>query len=203
MKRFGWTIAAAAAVFASAAPAQFVSDAEPFVSAVRNGDGAKAMELLGRQPQVVNRHNDRGETALVVAISDRNDLWTNYLISKGADVNLATREGETPLIAASRIGLTEIAQLLLTRGAKVDGANRRGETPLIVAVNHRQLPMVKLLVASGADPDRRDSYAGYSAREYAARDTRSREILSVIETARATAKAANPASEKLEDFKLN
>lgn len=203
MSRAGWIIAAAAALCASAASAQFVTDAEPFVKAVRDSDGATAMELLNKQPQIVNRHNERGETALIVAISDRNDLWTQFLIGKGADVNLAARDGETPLIVAARLGITDTARLLLQVGAKVDAANKRGETPLIVAVNHRQLPMVKLLVAKGADPDRKDSYAGYSAREYAARDTRSREILNALEAPKASAKTGKPADEKLEDFKLN
>ena len=155
MGRLGWTIAFAAALSASVAPAQFVSDAEPFVEAVRDSDGGKAMALLGKQPQLVNRHNERGETPLVVAIANRNDLWAHYLLSKGADANLAQRDGETPLIAAARLGMTEMAQLLLKAGAKVNDANRRGETPLIVAVNYRQLPMVRLLMTRGRTPTTR------------------------------------------------
>ena len=53
-----------------------------------------------------------------------------------------------------------------------------GETPLIVAVQQRQPPIVKLLLAAGADPDKTDSAAGYSARDYAKRDSRAREICS-------------------------
>ena len=56
-----------------------------------------------------------------------------------------------------------------------------GETALIVAVQQRQVPIVKLLLAAGADPDQADSAAGYSARDYAKRDNRSREILKLIE----------------------
>jgi hypothetical protein len=40
--------------------------------------------------------------------------------------------------------------------------------------------MVRLLLNAGADPDRTDSAAGYSARDYATRDTRSRDILKLI-----------------------
>jgi ankyrin repeat protein len=65
-------------------------------------------------------------------------------------------------------------------GAKVDGANRMGETPLIVAVQQRQTPIVRQLLAAGADPDRTDTAAGYSARDYAQRDPRARDILKLI-----------------------
>jgi ankyrin repeat protein len=56
-----------------------------------------------------------------------------------------------------------------------------GETALIVAVQQRHTEIVKLLLAAGADPDRSDSAAGYSARDYAKRDTRSRDMLKLIE----------------------
>jgi ankyrin repeat protein len=56
-----------------------------------------------------------------------------------------------------------------------------GETPLIVAVQQRQASMVRVLLAAGANPDRPDSAAGLSARDYAARDGRSREIIQMIE----------------------
>jgi ankyrin repeat protein len=73
---------------------------------------------------------------------------------------------------------------LISRKAKVNLANRMGETPLIVAVQQRHLPIVRLLLAAGADPDEADTAAGYSARDYAKRDTRSRDILKLIETSK-------------------
>jgi hypothetical protein len=51
-----------------------------------------------------------------------------------------------------------------------------------VAVQQRQLPVVRLLLDAGADPDKPDSAAGLSARDYAKRDTRARQILQMIET---------------------
>jgi ankyrin repeat protein len=66
-------------------------------------------------------------------------------------------------------------------GAKVDAANRAGETALIVAVQHRQIPIVRDLLEAGADPDKTDSVAGYSARDYAKRDNRTPALLKLIE----------------------
>ena len=160
----------------------FGYDGDKFVAAVRERDGTKAMELLeSRGPVILDARDSKGDTGLIVAIADRNDLWTTFLLQQGADPNLAARNGDTPLIAAARIGFTEAATELIRRKAKVDAANRMNETALIIAVQGRHTPMVRLLLDAGADPDKTDSAAGYSARDYAKRDTRSRDILKLIE----------------------
>ena len=182
--------------------AQYVSDAEPFISAVRDSDGDKATELLSSRPTVVNSRNSKGETALNIAISRSDDRWTRFLIGKGANPNLQESNGDTPLIEAARVGFTDAIELLLQRGAKVDLANKMGETPLIVAVQQREVDAVKLLLVNGANPDKTDSAAGYSARDYAKRDTRTPQLLAAIETV-GKAKKAEPAKETdLDSFSL-
>ena len=198
MKRFALVALALAAVSAPLT-AQYVSDAEPFINAVRDRDGNKVTELIEARPTIVNTRNLKGETALIIAISRTDDLWTKFLLGKGASPSLANAAGDTPLIAAARVGYTEAIELLLALGAKVDVGNKMGETPLIVAVQQRQLEAVKLLLAKGADPDKKDSAAGYSARDYAKRDTRSRALLTAIESA---AKPKPAKTEDLDSFKL-
>jgi ankyrin repeat protein len=200
MKRFGWVVlAGAAAVLSAPVAAQYVSDVEPFIEAVRSRDGDKATQLVTDRPSVLNTRNIRGETALNIVLARSDDLWTRFLLGKGADPNFAASNGDTPLLVASRVGFTDAIELLLSLGAKVDAANKMGETPLIIAVQQRQLAAVKLLLAKGADPDRKDSAAGYSARDYAKRDTRNRDILAAIEAAGKPAKAK---SDDLDSFKL-
>jgi ankyrin repeat protein len=180
----------AMSLMAAPAAAQTLSSVD-FVSAVRDRDGDKAMEMLqSRGNQIINLRNDRGETALIVAIQRRDDTWTGFLLNQGADPNLAARNGETPLIAAARVGFMGALADLIRMNAKVDAANRMGETALIVAVQNRHREIVKVLLALGADPDKADSAAGYSARDYAKRDTRSRDLLKLIEAADAERKAA-------------
>ena len=177
---------------AAPAPAQISMSSGDFVAAVRDRDGDKAMELLqSRGSQIINLRNDRGETALIVAIQRRDDTWTGFLLNQGADPNLAARNGETPLIAAARVGYLGALADLIRLKAKVDAANHMGETPLIVAVQNRHAAIVKVLLALGADPDKADSAAGYSARDYAKRDSRTREMLKLIEAADAERKAAS------------
>lgn len=152
-----------------------------FVKAVRSGDGDKAMQAFqAGGPRIVDARDEKGDTALVAAISNNDDRFTAFLLQHGADPNLAGHEGETPLIAAARAGYTDAIGWLIGSGAKVDVANRRGETPLIIAVQQREPRIVKLLLQAGADPDKTDSVAGFSARDYATRDTRSREIQQMI-----------------------
>jgi len=198
MKRFA-LVALALAAASAPVGAQYISDAEPFINAVRDRDGNKVTELIEARPTIVNTRNLKGETALIIAISRTDDLWTKFLLGKGANPSLANATGDTPLIAAARVGYTEAIEILLALGAKVDVGNKMGETPLIVAVQQRQLEAVKLLLAKGADPDKKDSAAGYSARDYAKRDTRSRALLTAIES---VAKPKPAKTEDLDSFKL-
>jgi ankyrin repeat protein len=171
-----------ALLLAAPAGAQSGFDGQKFVQAVRDREGGEAMELLRlRGRTVVNARDEKGETALIVAISRRDEEWTGFLLGQGADPNLGARNGDTPLIAAARAGFRDAAEWLIEFGAKVDLDNKMGETPLIVAVQQRQASIVRLLLAAGANPDLTDSAAGLSARDYAKRDTRSREILKLIE----------------------
>ena len=162
-----------------------------FLSAVRDRDGAKANDLIGSNPPgILNTRDSDGNTPLLIAIGREDAEWTGFLLVKGADANLAGKGGDTPLILAARTGFTDAADWLLEVGAKVDAANRMGETALIVAVQQRDVQVVRRLLAAGADPDKTDSAAGLSARDYAQRDTRSRQILQLIEAKKPKPQAA-------------
>ena len=181
-----------AGIAATPAAGQFGSDSDRFITAVDARDGAAAIELLRARPTIVNARSGAGETALKIAIARRDDDWTLFLLSQGANPDAAARDGETPLIAAARIGYALGVSQLAAYKAKIDGTNRMGETALIVAVQQRHVPIVRMLLEAGADPDKADSAAGYSARDYARRDTRSREILRLIEMASAAKQKAEP-----------
>jgi ankyrin repeat protein len=180
------SFAAGAAILAGVAvpvgAQQLTSKSYDFVHAVEQRNGDKATELLNDNPRgIVNSRNGAGDTALIIAIERSDPDWTGFLIKQGADLNLGGHGGDTPLIAAARVGFEDAVEWLLSLGAKVDAPNRMGETPLIIAVQQRQPQIVRVLLNAGADPDKADSAAGYSARDYAKRDNRSRQILELIE----------------------
>lgn len=181
MKRRGLAAILAAGWILSAAQSLGL-DGQNFVRAVRDADNGKALDLLeSGGPSVINARDSKGDTALIVAVGKRDSSWTSFLLNNDADPNLANRDGDTPLIVAARIGYESAAEWLLAKGAKVDQPNRMGETPLIVAVHQRRPDLVKLFLSKGADPDKTDNAAGYSARDYAKRDTRTPELLRLIE----------------------
>jgi ankyrin repeat protein len=187
---FGFFLAAALA--ASPATAQsFTTAGADFVEAVKKSDGDKATQALSTHPPgIIDTKDHDGNTGLIIAINRSDEVWTGFLLNKGADPNLAGKSGDTPLIAAARVGFESAVEWLLGLGAKVDTANRMGETPLIIAVQQREVPVVRQLLSAGANPDRTDNAAGYSARDYASRDPRARDILKLLGDKKPKAAAA-------------
>ena len=167
-----------------------------FLKAVRDRDGAKAIDLLGSGGSTLinTRDLDSGDTALHIVVARRDMIWINFMLQHGADANIANRAGETPLMAAAQLGFVEGIQALVAGGARVNGTNSRGETALHIAVQRRDITAVRALVAARASADIQDNVAGLSARDYAARDPRAVAILSVInESGAAQAMGQGPA----------
>lgn len=177
----------------ASAPAQF-SDSYNFLKAVKDKDGNKVTELLqgaGASTMINTKDYDNGDGALHIVAKRRDDLWLRFLLGKGANPNIRDKEGNSPLLIASRIAFPEGVAALIAGKADVNLANARGETPLIISVQLRDVVSIRLLLAAGADPNKTDHIAGMSARDYAARDTRSAAILKLIDEA---AKATKPAA---------
>lgn len=187
--RAGLVLAVAAMAAPSMAQTGFGggSEGESFLEAIRKGDNAKALPFL-EEPggRVVNYKGYSGDTALHIVTRKREADWVGYLLKEGADPSIPDANGDTALHIAARIGFEQAADYMVSMRAKVDATNRRGETPLIVAVNHRQPRIVELLLKAGANPDKADHVAGFSARDYAKRDSRNPQILKLIENVKPT-----------------
>ena len=168
------------------------NNGESFLSAVRDADATKAMALAeGTGSTVVNYRGAKGEAAMHIATRRRDSNWIGFLAQHGADMNVGDDRGETPLLIAARLGWLEGTRLLMSIGAGVDRTNKLGETPLIVAVQARQPLVVRVLLENGANPDKRDSAAGYSARDYARRDARSGELVRMMDSVKSTKKSVS------------
>jgi uncharacterized protein len=190
----GLILPATTGVIAPAVQAQF-SDSYNFLKAVRDRKGEEAEKFLSEPGSVIinTRDNSTGETALHIVIQRRDSTWLGYLLQKGANPNLADKKGTTPLMLATQLGYVEGIDVLTRRKAQVDQSNRAGETALILAVQLRNPEAVRALLKAGANPDKTDSRAGYSARDYAKQDGRASEITAIIEDHGKADKAAKTA----------
>jgi len=184
--------ACALTLLATPAVAQLTSNnGQDFLDAVKKRDGDKAIQLIADHPTIIDTKNGDGDTGLIISIRATDADWTGFLLTKGADPNLAGGNGDTPLITAAKAGFDDAAGWLIGLGANVDATNKAGETALIIAVQQRDARLVKLLLEHGANPDRSDAVAGYSARDYANRDSRARDIQKLINDKKPKASTAS------------
>lgn len=167
----------AGVTLAAPVSAQLFSPGYQFLKAVKERDGDAVTKLLTTtNGSIVNsRDVASGETALHFATQRRDTLWVRFLTEKGANPNIADKNGVTPLQIASNLGFVDGVEVLLKAGADVDVTSSTGETPLIAAVLRRDHLMARLLLANGANADRADN-SGRSAREYAALDGSTRVV---------------------------
>ena len=124
---------------------------------------------------------DLGVQYVLDEVTARRDLtWMQFLIAKGANVNIRDFKGVTPLVVAVNTNFAEGVDLLVSKGAKIDDSNNAGETPLITAVHNRNVAMMRILLKAGADPDRADN-SGRSARDYALAEGKVNNLVAEIE----------------------
>lgn len=165
------------------------SDGESFLDAIRKGDNGKALPFMeDPSKRVVNYKGYDGDTALHIVTRKRELDWVGYLLKEGADPSIPDAKGDTPMHIAASIGFDQAMDYMISMGGRVDATNRRGETALIIAVQQRQPKIVEMLLKAGANPDKADHSAGYSARDYAKRDTRNPQILKLIESVKSSKK---------------
>ena len=178
--------AAMLAMLASPLAAQFQSDGYKFIKAVRDREGDVATQMLDEPGStIVNaREVTTGETALHAVVQRRDITWVRFLLQRGANPNLADKNGVYPIQIAAQLGFIEGVERLIKGGAEVDVYDVTGETPLISAVHRRDLKMIELLVEKGANPDRADN-SGRTARDYAALMGDRAGVLDAIEKAEA------------------
>jgi uncharacterized protein len=124
--------------------------------AVVKKDTTKIEQLLQLGVDINSQHPTSGTTVLMIASSYYYyDHIVEYLISKGADVNIKDSEGKTALLWASSNSI-ENAKILISNGAKVNEAAVDGMTPFLQAtlgVSSGKVPieMCELLRKNGAN----------------------------------------------------
>jgi len=93
----------------------------------------------------INRIEKRGNTEVV-----------DWLLDKGADVNLADDDGYTPLMLAAQYGHADVVKRLLKKGANAKARTKTGHTALTL-VWGTDGKVVPMLIKAGADPNARNN----------------------------------------------
>ncbi|CAB0038441.1 unnamed protein product [Trichogramma brassicae] len=110
----------------------------------------------------VNAQNKLGNTPLHLALESCNKEMTEWLLSRGADLNLANEEGLTPFhILCQNSGNGDIMEIWWThlevkneisQWVEVNAQDKLGNTPLHYALNDScDRYLIKLLLRNGAD----------------------------------------------------
>ncbi|MBK1886455.1 MULTISPECIES: ankyrin repeat domain-containing protein [unclassified Marinobacter] len=90
-------------------------------------------------------------TPLMAAVQAKADRVVWYLLSQGANSDLAESDQVTPLMVAAEQGDRRLTRLLLSAGAKVNATDLKGYTPVMRAAETGQLSVVKILLTAGAN----------------------------------------------------
>jgi len=143
--------------------------------AVIEKDTVKINQLLLSGIDINTQHKTTGTTVLMIASSYYYyDDMVQYLIYKGANVNLQDNDGKTALLWAASNSLPN-AEILVANGADVNIAANDGMTPFLqatlgVSSGKVTLEMCDLLRKKGADINAsltKNSAMGWNALHYA------------------------------------
>ena len=113
--------------------------------------------LIFTNPDAVDVYAEDGFTPLGLACYFGQFEVARYLVLKGADVNLPSKNGFNvyPIHSAAAGNYTDIVRMLLENGAYVNVKQQAGATPLHSAAQNGNLEMLILMLENGAEVNNR------------------------------------------------
>ena len=123
-----------------------------FLQAVSYGNLDKVKEMITSNPSIVNSQDGLGFSALHNLMCEEQFELLEYLIKKGADVNLKNNEGLSPIHLAC---YSENIRILLESGADIQSQDKQGDTPLhsLVKEGKEKIDVIEYLIKAGAKID--------------------------------------------------
>lgn len=109
--------------------------------------------------RVLDRRDNRGSTALCVAVDMGSTACAKRLLDEGADSNSADDEGMTPLLTALDEGHTSLAQMLVdVYNANPHHVDYAGWTAMHFSARHGTVEDIQMLLSWGVDAFTKDKY---------------------------------------------
>lgn len=90
-----------------------------------------------------------GNAPIHLAIKQDKLDMVNYLVSHGANKNIADGDGNTPLHLLIPKGDVERVRFLVMQGADVNARNKAGKTPYTICAEYNNAPMAQIIVDAG------------------------------------------------------
>lgn len=127
---------------------------------ILHAPAAAVREYLIHSGIDIERANEKGDTALVLAARRGEIEVVQVLIDPPVQANIHTRnlKGSNALIAAAMKGHTEICRLLLKYGADVNQTTDSNDTALSLAIWQNHTDVCLLLMHAGAHVDNVDKF---------------------------------------------
>jgi len=111
----------------------------------------KAKQIAKSDQLTINKTNNKGQTALMLAAIRTQEDVVRSILEAGAAPNMMDINGSTALIEAAYKGQPSLVELLLKYEAEIDLSNKNGWTPLFFAIKQNYYPVAKLLLRYGAN----------------------------------------------------
>ncbi|MGD9347880.1 MAG: ankyrin repeat domain-containing protein [Candidatus Aminicenantes bacterium] len=145
-----------------------VTAAEPIVEAAKDGDFQSVKNILENEPAKIDAKDEEGYTPLHWACMRAHWDIANYLIERGADLNVVGGDGGTQINWAVHHDNVDIIKALIDKGAKLNIRNQWGMTELHTAIWRGNIHVVEYLLDHGSDPNIKTN-EGWTAMHYAYR----------------------------------
>ncbi len=144
----------------TAAATQARGNIQQLINAIKIKNLVKVKELVAADATLVNQKDPKGLSPLYFAISPdkTHTAIAEFLIEKGAEVNIKNSIGIAVLHLAAHNGSLEIVRKLLKKGANANITDRKGTTPLHLAADHGHLEVAITLIENGALVSYADEY---------------------------------------------
>jgi len=118
---------------------------------IKNDDLDNFKIIIQNNVLDLNFQNDKGDTYLMEAIEKKGLKIRDYLLERGANVDLQNHQGINALMKAITLKQLETVHLLIQKKSLLDKKNLNGDTALHLAIKLENEEIAILLVRAGAN----------------------------------------------------